>query len=273
MDKTLYLSEKKQVDITRDGPSIWVREDGKAGRRIPARIVDKVIVFGNVKIATEIITLFADHNVPMVFINKKRGETAVSMPHNNHLDNHYDEQKVILKTEENIGVYSAWMNNQRKEIQLDVMKRLSINVASCFRDSGFSEQDYQGFVMRTAWIHEKKWKAVDNIINGLSLGMVLRKLIEAKLDPHLGVLHRRQNYGLAMDIRYIIDAEFDMQTIQFFKDNPDGKYFIRNVDGWLVTREGMLDVAKRYENRKQAIQELTGQIIDSLFVLIRRLRS
>ncbi len=273
MDKTLYLAEKENTTITRDGPSIWVKENGKAGRRIPARLVDKVIVFGNVKIDAEIITLFAGHNVPMVFINKKGGESAVAMPRNGHIENHHDEQKVILATEENIKEDMAWMDDRRKEVQLDVLERISKNIAAHYKDNGFCDQDYRSFVMRTSWIHEKKWHAAVGIVNSLSLGLVLRCLTDARLDPHLGVLYRRQNYGLGLDVRSIIDPEFDLLTLQFLKDNPDGRSFVSSTEGWLVTRGGMRDIAKRYENRKRAIRTLTEQVIDSLFSLIRRLRS
>jgi len=273
MDRTLYLTDKENVAITRDGPSIWVTGDGKAGRRIPARLVDKVIVFGNVKIEAEVITLFAGHNVPMVFINKKGGEAAVAMPRNDHVENHHDEQKVVLANEENIKAYMAWMDDRRKEVQLDVLERISKNVAAHYRDNGFCEQDYRSFVMRTSWIHEKKWRAAVSVVNGLSLGLVLRCLTDARFDPHLGVLHRRQNYGLGLDVRSIIDPEFDLLTLQFLQDNLNGRSFVRTTEGWFVTREGMRDIAKRYENRKRAIRTLTEQIIDSLFSLIRRLRS
>jgi CRISPR/Cas system-associated endonuclease Cas1 len=273
MDKTLYLTEKENVAITRDGPSIWVAGDGKAGRRIPARLIDKVIVFGNVKIEAEIITLFAGHNVPMVFINKKGGEAAVAMPRNDHVENHHDEQKVILANEENIKAYMAWMDDLRKLVRLDVLEKISKNVAAHYRDNGFCEQDYRGFIMRTSWIHEKKWRAAVGVVNGLSLGLVLRCLTDARPGPHLGVLHRRQNYGLALDVRSIINAEFDLLTLQFLKDNPDGRSFVRTADRWLLTREGIRDIADRYENRKQTIRGLAEQVIDSLFSLIRRLRS
>ena len=132
MDKTLYILEKRGLEVLRDGPSIWIMENGKAGRRIPARLVSHVVIIGNVKMDAGTITLFTDNNVPVTFMSKNRGEIAVTIPHNHHLNSHSEEQKHLLARDGNIQRYNQWLQAERRRMQLKVVKKLSRQVSSIF---------------------------------------------------------------------------------------------------------------------------------------------
>ncbi|MDI6890361.1 MAG: CRISPR-associated endonuclease Cas1 [Thermodesulfovibrionales bacterium] len=200
MDRTLYLSENKGLRVFRDGPSIWIKEDGKAGRRIPARLVGRVIIIGNLSFEAGVITLFTENDIPVTFINHRGDVVAVVMRYNNHLPRHYEEQKVFLETEENIDRFKSWLYAKRKEIQINVVKRLSKRVAGMFLAKGFREKDYRRIVEGFKPVVDEQWKVVSRMINNLFREMIIGCIAKADLDPHLGVLHRRHNFGLALDI-------------------------------------------------------------------------
>ncbi len=64
MGRTLYLNENKGLTVLRDGPSVWIKEDGKAGRRIPARLVGRVVVIGNLRLEAGVDNPFYAERYP-----------------------------------------------------------------------------------------------------------------------------------------------------------------------------------------------------------------
>jgi CRISPR/Cas system-associated endonuclease Cas1 len=73
MEKTLYLSEKQTLRIRCDGPSLWVEQANCAGQRVPARLVRRAIVVGNVTLDSGTLTLLAQRGVPIALLDR-RGE-------------------------------------------------------------------------------------------------------------------------------------------------------------------------------------------------------
>lgn len=273
MERTLYLNEKKGLEILRDGPSIWIREDGKSGRRIPARLIGKVIVIGNVRMDTGAITLFTDNNVPVTFMNRRGAEIAVTLPYNHCLPTHYEEQKVFLETEENMEAFKRLILSERRRAQIKIIRKLSKDVAKVFVSKGFKERDYQDFIVRYLSVGEKKRQVVNEIIFNLHREAVLRSTMAVDLDPHTGVLNRRHNYALVIDICHAIEPDMDLQAVRFFKNNSEKGYITCDSNGWTVTQEGIQDIVHRFENRKKIIHEHIDRTLDGIFDLMRQLRT
>ncbi len=272
MDRTLYLNENKGLKVYRDGPSVWIKEEGKAGSRVPARFIGRVVIIGNVKIESGIITLFTDRDIPVSFINYSGESVAVALPYNDRLPRHYEEQKIFLKNEKNTLRFKNWAESRRKEIQLNVIKRLSKKIFYKFTKFGFREKDYLNIINQFRKCNLEQWQLVTGIISYLFREMVIGCLIRAELDPHTGILHRRHNFSLALDLCYIFEAEIDIQSIQFIKQASENNYFIKENKNWLVSKEGMKDIIHRFENRKNQIINITEQLIDDIFEMMRELR-
>ncbi|MGB9716526.1 MAG: CRISPR-associated endonuclease Cas1 [Thermodesulfovibrionales bacterium] len=274
MDRTLYLNENKKLRVFRDGPSIWIKEEGKAGRRIPARLVSRVVIIGNIKLESGVITLFTDNDVPITFLNHRGDAVAVAMPYNHHLPRHYDEQKKFLENEENIERFKNWLYSKKKEVQLGVIKRISKRTAEIFSEKGFREKDYKKFIeeFKPPHLFDEKFKVVYRTVSNLFREMVIGCIVRADLDPHLGVYYRRHNFGFALDICYALDSEIEMQTIQFLKIDKDKGYIVKEPDGWIISKEGMRDIVHRFENRRKQIQEKIESLLDDIFELMRDIR-
>lgn len=272
MDRTLYLNENKGMTVFRDGPSIWIKEEGKAERRIPARLVGSVVIIGNLKLEAGVITLFTANDIPVTFINHRGDGLAVAMPYNHHLPRHYEEQKIFLEDEENIQRFKDWLYAKRKETQIYVLKRFSKGIAGMFVAKGIRERDYQRLIEEFKPAQDEQWKVVSCVISNLFREMVIRCIVKADLDPHLGILYRRHNFSLALDICHILEAEIDLQCIQFFKIARENGYLTRGQVGWSVSKEGMRDIVHRYENRRKQLHETVEKLIDDIFELMRELR-
>ncbi|MBE0426437.1 MAG: CRISPR-associated endonuclease Cas1 [Nitrospirae bacterium] len=275
MDRTLYLNENKGLTVFRDGPSIWIKEEGRAGRRIPARLIGRVVIIGNLRFEAGVITLFTDNDIPVTFINHRGDAAAVAMPYNHHLPRHYEEQKVFLETEENTDRFKRWVYAKRREAQIRVVNRLSKGVARSFAYKGFREKDYQKFIEEfkpAGAVRGEYWRVASGIASNLFREMTIACIVKADLDPHPGIIYRRHNFGFALDLCRALEAEIDLQCIQFLK-NARGKDFLVNSSaGWVISKEGMRDIIHRYENRRKQLHEMVERLIDDIFELMRELR-
>ena len=272
MGRTLYLNENRGMTVFRDGPSIRVEEKTKAGRRIPVRLVGRVIVIGNVRLDSGAITLFTENDIPVTFMNRRSEETAVAMPYNHRLPTHYEEQKSLLDSEENIYRYKEWADAKRALLQLNMIRRFLPALAHKLEKSGFGEGNYQILLKNIRRVNNEQWLVVSGIVNNLLREMIIESVCKAGLDPHLGVIHRRHNFGLVLDICYTMGGESDLQSILFFKSYKDKKLIIREKGLWVVTNEGIRNIVHRFENKRKELRNKIENIIDELFELIRELR-
>lgn len=272
MDRTLYLNENKQVTVYRDGPSIWVREEGRAGRRVPARLIGRVVIIGNVRLETDVITLFTDNDVPVTLMNRAGESAAVVMPYIERLPRYYEQQKDLLAEPERIERVKDWMYAQRRRIELKVLRRLSKSVFESFAASGFSRKDYRMVIERARAVSDEQWQAVCSVLRMLLREMVVGYIVKIGLDPHLGILNRRHNFGLALDVCYVLDPEVQIQAIQFSRGARANGYLTKEGSGWAVSPEGMKDIVHRFENQRERVKADIEMVLDNLFELIRELR-
>ncbi|MEW6108115.1 MAG: CRISPR-associated endonuclease Cas1 [Nitrospirota bacterium] len=273
MGRTLYLSENRDdILVVRDGPSVLIKGRETAGRRVPVRLLGRVIIIGNIRIDAGAITLFAENDIPVVFMNRKSDETAVAIPYNHRLPTHYEEQRVFLANEENIRRYEHWAGTKRMVIQVNMLRRIYRAIAPKIK-YGLGEGNYQEVLSHMKPKSEEKWQIVMGIITNLFRGLIVEHLLKADLDPHMGVIHRRHNFGFALDVCHIMGAESDMQALQFFRRAEDSDYIERAKDGWRITNYGMRNIVHRFENRRKELHNMAEGIIDELFELMRELRT
>lgn len=272
MGRTLYLNENKGLTVLRDGPSVWVKEEGRSGRRIPARLVGRVIIIGNLRLESGVITLFTDNDIPVTFMNHRGDVVAVAISYNHQVPRHYEEQKIILETEGNIERFKSWLYANRKELQINVVQRFSKRVAWLFMAKGFREKDYRRIVDLLKPSKDEYWKVAYEVVSNLFREMVIGCIVKADLDPHLGVLHRRHNFSLALDMCHILEPEIEMQCIQFLRTAREKGHMVKEQIGWSISRDGIRDIIHRFENRRKQLYDTVEKLIDEIFELMRELR-
>ncbi len=274
MGRTLYLKETRSngLRVLRDGPSVLIAAREKANRRVPVRLISRVVVMGNVRLDASAITLFAENDIPVVLLNPASEEVAVVIPYNHKLPSHYEEQKIFLSSRENIRYFETWVDAKRTVIQVNVLSRLLRSFAGRLR-YGIGEGNYRELLSRMKPASEEKWTVAMGMVTNLFRGLIIEPLMRADLDPHLGILHRRHNFGLALDVCYIMGAESDAQCLQFFRRAKKNSYMKRRGNAWIITDAGVRDIVQRFENRKSVLENMIDQIIDELFELMREIGS
>lgn len=269
MEKTLYLNESTTLNVIRDGPSIVVNEEGKSGRRVPARMIQRVVIIGNIRLETGLITLFTQNNVPVMFLDKKGNQVAVTLPCRQYLPRHYQVQRIFLESDYNSKRFMTFLKAYRQRVQLDVLKRLlESRMPDSYVTVGLKEEDYQQVMDNIISPYRERFQQIRKAISAIFIEMVTSKLIASDLDPHMGVMHRRCDFGLALDVCHILGPETDIQSIQYFC----GKKGSGHRTNKEVSSEDMKAIVVRFENRKETLVFMTEHIIDGMFELIRELR-
>ncbi|MCF6158474.1 MAG: hypothetical protein E3K32_07850 [wastewater metagenome] len=269
MEKTLYLNENTTLSVIRDGPSIVVKEGEKSGRRVPARMIQRVVIVGNIKLDTSLITLFTQNNIPITFFDRKGSQIAVTLPYKHHLPGQYKTQRIFLESDYNSKRFMTFLRAYRQRVQITVLKRLlKRQIPDSYVTVGLKEEEYQRVMDNVTAPYRKRFHYIRNAISAVFLEMVVSKLIASEFDPHMGVMHRRRDFGLALDVCHVLGPEIDIQSIQFFQ----GKKGAEHRKNKEMSSEDVKAIAVRFENRKDAVVNLTEHIIDGMFELIRELR-
>ena len=272
MGRTLYLNESAgDMYVKRDGPSVWITARETAGRRVPARLLSRVVVMGNVKLDAGAITLFTENDIPVVFMDNSAEETAMAIPYNHRLPRHYEEQKVFLESEENASRYEKWAQAKRAVLQTAMLQRLDRSLSGQLT-FGIGEGNYQQVLAGLKPKSKDKWSVITGIINSLFRGLIMEHVLKADLDPHTGVIHRRHNFGFVLDICHIVGAESDMHAVQFFRADRQAFLMEKRGNGWRATEPGMRNIIHRFENRRVPLSNLIGTVMDEAFELMRELR-
>lgn len=259
------------MTIQRDGPSLWIMMGNRAGRRVPARLISRVIITGNVKLDASVITLFTESGKPVIFLSRK-GEvlaTAFGMINPNW---RIKERQTILFTN---SLYRPrvlnWITARRRNNQMRLLKDLSCKEVELLTRKGLREKDFKRIIAPYLPADENIARVVTGTVTGLIHELAADCLLASELDPHLGVLHRRYNLGLVRDLAYIMEAEAIRQTVQFFRIKR-WEFYLDFVEGeWLLNAGGMKSIAMRFENQRSAIEEMINSLIDDIFQLMREL--
>ncbi len=265
MGRTLYLNEDNSgLLVQRDGPSVWIKGRGSARQRVPVRLVSRVVIIGNIRLDASVITLFTENEIPVVFMNRNASELATAIPYNYAAYSRYKEQDLLLRNRNKALCFKRWAEDKKKAIQADVVKRLykhgSLHI---------SESDYAEIISYLKPEDENQWMVVKGFINNLFRELIIGELLRAMLDPHLGIINNRQNFGLVRDICYIMEAESDIQCLQFFKCSRIDPFIEKQAEKYRLSSTGIKSIIHRFENRLYALSSIVKNIIDELYDLMR----
>ena len=269
MDRTLYLTEKRGLLIKRDGPSIWIKEKGKSGRRIPARLINMVFVVGNIKIDSGVITLFTENNTPVTFMNNKGEMLGVAMPNKKNHSFYAERQKLLCSTTDLIEEYTVWLKSMKKRLQLNALKQMAYPVAVVYMNKGFRERDYNCIIDTMKKDKESQWDATRRIVINIIEEMIIDALISIGLDPHEGVVNVASNFSFAKDICDAMAPVADLQSFRFLKSARPYHFIVDTENNCVLSRDGLKKVIFEFENCKYEFKSSIIMIINSFLDFLR----
>jgi len=278
MGKTLYLNESSGLAVRTDGASLWVVERGKAGVRVPARRVDRVIISGNVPIDSGLLLLFAERSVPVTFLSS-RGEpvaTSVGLAWPDEVLR--DRQRLLGRSREGRLRGESWLRARKRDFQLGFLRRFQPDLAARFRRSGFQVQDYRRVVEGLLAGRRGAADRVRKLFSSLLFETVLKSATDLRFDCHCGVLSRRDDFGLVRDLVCLLRPFVDDLTVRFLESlrwmrgrRALGRKtpFIYRKGGWKMSRVGRCEIAERFEQRRKRLVPIIGFLLEDYARMLR----
>lgn len=256
MDRTLFLNERPGLSVRRDGPSLWIEQPGSAGRRVPVRLIRRVLIAGNVALDTESLTAFAERGVPVTLVGRNGQPMAMVVSCASGL---FARRGLQVGMVENPSVQervSSWLRAWERGRRLALATGLDAVIAARWRRHGVRTMDYEQWVqrlgrLRGAALRQRRLfhAAVDTLI--------LDRIAETGWDPHVGVIHRGESLGFVKDCAMAIRADADRLWLE---------------QGRLADQTGAalsLDVAESFERHRSRLVRLLGRLLDQYGELLR----
>lgn len=273
--RAAYLNSENTIYITAEGPQLVIIGPQNKIRKIPAKLMNVIYARGKSVIDSSALCLLTRSNIPLIISGARGIEEGILLPYNHKIHKYYREQRIILQSRHNLNRYLTWLERQKRMQQIAVMDKFS----HIGLDRDIGEGNYQiwlkNFLVKIKLDNNIKiWNYVRLQVRYLFRGLLVEALLRAKLDIHLGGYHRRVNFGLVLDLNYVLNPRIDEQTILFFcqKDWPD--YFIKQSNNQIrLTDEGFKNIVHRFENKKMHICDILESIIDDYIYLVRELRT
>ncbi len=255
--------------MKRDGPSLWIHEPGKAGRRVPARLVSRVVVIGNVRLDTDALTLFTACGVPITFMDHGGRVLGAALAYDIRPEDFRDRQHALAEDQEAATQIELWMEGARRKGRLDMVRRFAPSFAREFESLGFRELDYINSISVLCAEEDACICAVVGAVSGLLHELALENILGLSLDPHAGIVYRRENFGLSKDIVYMLAGEVDWQVISFFQARQHGELIQRCGSTATLTGKGTQAVIQQFEDRRPALENKIGSLLDGYFQFLR----
>lgn len=219
MDKTLYVSENPTIRIRRDGPSLWIEQDGSAGRRIPARLIRRVIIRGNVSLDSGSLLLFTERGVPITLIRQDGRCRAVVLPIHGGNERRRARQRSTWEDPEKRERLVAWLAAWEHGRRVALITRLDPSQVRLWKHTGFRGEDYD------AWLAERfdlclKENGERAFAASLLFEYILAHVTGEGWDPHVGIRHAAGPLGFVHDVTDALGAEADRVWIDAMSRGP-----------------------------------------------------
>lgn len=262
MKRTLYLNESdRNIHISLDGPSLLIKSS-PAERRIPIRLISRVIVFGNIVIESNVLTFLAEQSIPVLFVSKWVKSESISLPLNYGMLSRCINLELVARDPSKSEDFVNWARQMRAYLEIRVIKSLYPNYY------GIDNSNYRKIISFYMPENKEQWSKVKILLKPLFFSYVLNKIINAHLDPHCGIMHKRCAFGLLKDFLYILHPESDLQALQFFKSDSIGALIEDRYNSNLLTARGVHNIVHRFENRQYIVHEISTKILDKIFELM-----
>lgn len=257
MERTLYLNEVPGLRVNRDGPSLWIERRGSAGRRVPVRLVRRVLIAGNVALDTGSLTAFAERGVPVAFLNRAGEPVAMVIGCAAGLFARRAEQAAALEDPGTRERLSAWLRAWERGRRLTLASRLDPVTAARWRREGLRPLDYDTWIARQARLRGVSPRR-RGFFHAALHTLALERISEAGWDPHLGVQHRAQGLGLVRDCVVALQADADQAWLE------SGGVEVGLSDGTVSPA-----LAAYFETRRPRLAAFMRRLLDQYEAIIR----
>jgi len=270
LDRTLYITERKGLVVKRDGPSIWVKESGNAGRRVPVRLINMVVVIGSITIDTGIIALLSQNDVPIMFMNLRGEEVALASMARAKPFEYVDIQAHMIEKGVSISNYVAWSHSKRRKISYLVRSFHAERKDGPFAEAWSDCSEMEHSIARARLEHPLTVHNAFQILESLAREMTISILERAHLNPHTGIMHRNAEFGFARDLCFMIEPEIEVQAAGFAFSARQEHFTVNVGRSCVLSRAGVRKLVEAFEDSKTVLARYVEDILSSYLIFVRR---
>lgn len=208
MDRTLFLNERPGLRVSRDGPSLWIEQAGRAGQRVPVRLVRRVIVAGNVALDAGSLALLAERGIPVALFDRHGTPQAVVLGLRDGLRQRRARQVALSEDREKHERIVAWLDAWERGRQWRLLRRLDPARAHLWRRTGFRSCDYEQWIAVEARARGRS-PQLRMFLRGMLQALVASEILSAGWDPHAGVRQRSTLLGFVKDCTSALHPDAD----------------------------------------------------------------
>ncbi len=194
--------ESRRLSVRAEGAALRVREPGRADRYVPARLVERAVVWGSVMVDTEAIGLLLSHGATVSFV--ARGGRCLGMAWAPSEALSPAAVRIAERRADPMWVeaYGSLLSSWVREARLDLVRRVDPRTWTRWTVSGFRGREWEAW-RRRLFPGRLPEEAIDlpwRYLKSLVWEAVATWLLDEGLDPHEGVLEPRQRFGLVREM-------------------------------------------------------------------------
>lgn len=208
MEKTLYLSEKEALRIRCDGPSLWIEQTNRAGQRVPARLVRRAIVVGNVALDSASLTLLAQRGVPVALLDRRGEPLAMVIGLHDGTRQRRTRQAALSEDRAKCEHIKAWLDAWERGRQLRVIRSLDPNRARQWRRTGYRQTDYEDWLLKEARMRNCHARH-RTFLTGALHELIAAEIMAQGWNVHAGVREPGSPLGLVKDCYAAMQPDLD----------------------------------------------------------------
>jgi CRISPR/Cas system-associated endonuclease Cas1 len=206
MEKTLYLCERQGMRVRRDGPSLWIEQPGRAGSRVPGRLIREAVIVGNVALDSDSLLLLAERGIPVLFLRRDGMPAAALWGLSGVTRQRSGRQRSLgddPSAEERLLV---WLRAWRRGRQLALVKQWDPETAALWRRQGYRQSDYARWLAARAESAAAPSRSLA-FFRGALAELIAVEIAARGWDPHFGVEHKGEPLGLVKDFTDALESD------------------------------------------------------------------
>lgn len=213
MEKTLYLSENQGMRVSRDGPSLWIERPGRAGCRVPGRLIRQAVIIGNVSLDAGSLLLLAERGIPVMFLRRDGTPAAALWGLSGVTRQRSGRQRAFTGDPSGQDRMLSWLHAWRRGRQLALVTLLEPEQAAQWRGRGYRNSDYMRWLMARAEAGGAPSRSLAFFRGALS-ELIAAELAARGWDPHFGVRFRDEPLGFVKDLTEALEPEVHRLWLQ-----------------------------------------------------------
>ncbi|MBI5853832.1 MAG: CRISPR-associated endonuclease Cas1 [Nitrospirae bacterium] len=206
MEKTLYFCERQGMRVTRDGPSLWIEQPGRAGCRVPGRLIRQAVIVGNVALDAGSLLLLAERGIPVMFLRRDGTPAAALWGVSGVHRQRSGRQRALTGDPSGQDRVLAWLHAWRRGRQLALVRRLDPETAAQWKQRGYRNSDYARWLAARAEATAAPSRP-PAFFRGALAELIAVEIAARDWDPHFGVEHKGEPLGLVKDFTDALEPD------------------------------------------------------------------